>query len=559
MNPKGNTSIGLDISGNLISVLQLEKHGKEIRVLSARSMFIPPDLPSKEERDAALREGISRMLEGMELRKTVLVTGLGGQVAFVRKMKLPPVPKGKIKQIVSYEVQQQIPFPLKEVVWDYHLSTILKKKTTSVEVTMAAVKGEMVENLVEQVRQGGGKEPDVVDISVISLHNALIYNEFLAPDTTSIVVSVGWNFTDIIIEEGNTLAFTRSIPIGERNMLREIMKEKGEGYNEAMQVLFSGEDKAVESVWQDLFTEIKRTMNYYLSQVEKVASFDEIVVHGRISSSPQFLKFLSSYFPGNIRSVDPWGKVSRPAGVDDGYYGITLGLALRPLVDLSLEVNLLPPRVVRKKVMERKKPYFYLSGILIPLVAATLSAFSYQDYTITQLKLERVEKAVKSFEPYIPKIKELYAKRREIEGKIKEVESILSRKTFWSDFLREISLLTPSDIYITKIERGEASETTRPERRSQVVEYGAVMVEPTGPAEGYEGRRRRRREPVAKREIKQGDSFLISGKTKSFPRVDEYISRLQDSPLLEQVTLVNVAREGEEVAFLLQVKVKGKE
>ncbi|MCD6219326.1 pilus assembly protein PilM, partial [Candidatus Calescamantes bacterium] len=122
MNPKGNIGIGLDISGNLISLLHLEKHGKEVRVVTARSIFIPPDIPSKEERDAALRESISRILEGIELRKAILSAGLGGQVAFVRKMKLPPVPKGKVRQIVSYEVQQQIPFPLKEVVWDYHLS-----------------------------------------------------------------------------------------------------------------------------------------------------------------------------------------------------------------------------------------------------------------------------------------------------------------------------------------------------------------------------------------------------------------------------------------------------
>ena len=549
MNPKGNIGIGLDISGNLVSVLHLEKHGKEVRVVTARSVFITPDISSKEERDAALRESISRILEGIELRKAILSAGLGGQVAFVRKMKLPPVPKGKVRQIVSYEVQQQIPFPLKEVVWDYHLSgTLKKKKATSVEVTMAAVKEEMVENMVEQVRQGVGKEPDVVDISVISLHNALVYNEILSSENTQIVVSVGWNFTDILIEEGNTLAFTRSIPIGERNMLREIMKERGEGYNEAMEVLFSGESKVVETVWQDLFTEIKRTMNYYLSQVEKVSSFDEIMVHGRISYCSQFLQFLSSYFSGNIRRVDPWVKIAKPEGVDDGHYGIALGLALRPLMDLPLEVNLLPMRVVRKKTLEKKKPYFYLSGILIPFVAATFSAFSYQDYTIAKLKLDRVEKVVKSFEPYIPEIKKLSAKRKEIEGKLREIENILSRKTFWSDFLREVSLLTPSDIYIKEIKRGEVTEkrTTRREFPG-VEEFGRVVVEP--------GILRKEKREV-KRETKKGNTFLLSGKTKSFPRVDEYISRLQDSPLIEKVVLVNVEREKEEVAFLLQLTVK---
>ena len=555
MKLKGNKSIGLDASGNLVTLLYLEKHGKEIKVINASSLLIPPNLPSKEERDAATRETIGRLFENVDVKKAIFTAGLGGQVAFVRKLKLPPVPKGKIRQIVSYEVQQQIPFPLKEVVWDYHLSPSEKKKTASLEVTMAAVKGEMVENLVERIKEGTGKEPDAIDVSTIALHNIASFNNLLEEGTTKIIISINWNFTDILIEEGENLAFTRSIPIGEKSMIMEIMKKRGIEYEDAEKMAFSEEVDSVKSIWQNLFTEIKRTMNYYLSQVEKVSSFKKVIVHGRLSHNSHFLEFLSSSFRGEISTLDPWVKISKPSGVENGYYGISLGLALRPFIDLPLEVNLLPPKIIRKKILDKKKPYFILSGILIPFVGATFSAFSYQDYTINRLKLERVEKAVKSFDPYIPKITELSKKRGEIERKLKEIEGILSKKTFWSDFLREISILTPSDIYITEIKRGKASEKKKQERAIPGEKYGRVMtmpMEPTMPTVP------RRREKMVRIERKKGNSFLISGKTKSFPRVDEYISRLQSSPLFEKVTLINVEREEEKVGFLLQINIKKK-
>ena len=455
MNPKGNKGIGIDLSGHILNLVVVEKRGKEVTLTHYRSVALPPDIPSREERNAALRDGLMRLAQGIDLRKGILVIGLGGQSAFVRKMKLPPVPPNRLKQIVIYEVQQQIPFPLKEVVWDYYIPPVGKKESQAMEVVMAAIKSEMVENYVEQVRLALGKDPDIVEVSVLSLHNSLVYNEILEEDLVSLVISVGWNSTDILIEEGRNLAFSRSLPLGERNMLRAIMNSRGVDYSEARDILLKESPPEARGVWEDLVTEIKRTMNYYLSQVERVTSFDEILVQGWISQHPEFMGFLSSRFSSSVRGVDPWRKISRPPGLTNGYFSATLGLALRPVSEVSLEINLLPPPVVKKKIMERKKPYFILSGILIPFVGATFSAFSYQDYTITRLKLERVKKVVESFQPYIPKIKELSKKRREIEGKLHQVYSILSRKTFWSDLFMEISRLTPSDTYIVSFRRGE--------------------------------------------------------------------------------------------------------
>ena len=40
---------------------------------------------------------------------------------FSKFVKLPPVDAGKVTQIIQYEAQQNVPFPLAEVVWDYQI------------------------------------------------------------------------------------------------------------------------------------------------------------------------------------------------------------------------------------------------------------------------------------------------------------------------------------------------------------------------------------------------------------------------------------------------------
>src|SRR5437867_6883995 len=40
---------------------------------------------------------------------------------FSKFVKLPPVDTSKVTQIIQYEAQQNVPFPLEEVVWDYQI------------------------------------------------------------------------------------------------------------------------------------------------------------------------------------------------------------------------------------------------------------------------------------------------------------------------------------------------------------------------------------------------------------------------------------------------------
>jgi len=52
--------------------------------------------------------------------KNVNVCAPGFHV-FSKFVKLPPVDSSKVDQIIQYEAQQNVPFPLAEVVWDYQI------------------------------------------------------------------------------------------------------------------------------------------------------------------------------------------------------------------------------------------------------------------------------------------------------------------------------------------------------------------------------------------------------------------------------------------------------
>src|SRR3954453_3430365 len=64
---------------------------------------------------------------------------------FSKFVKLPPVDTSKVTQIIQYEAQQNVPFPLEEVVWDYQI--LGAAPSGELEVFLVAIKADIVEAL----------------------------------------------------------------------------------------------------------------------------------------------------------------------------------------------------------------------------------------------------------------------------------------------------------------------------------------------------------------------------------------------------------------------------
>src|ERR1035438_8352490 len=96
-------------------------------------------------REAAILKALQEMLAEKGIKARSVNVCAPGFHVFSKFVKLPPVDAGKVTQIIQYEAQQNVPFPLEDVVWDYQ---ILGSTTGGeLEVLLVAIKADIVEGL----------------------------------------------------------------------------------------------------------------------------------------------------------------------------------------------------------------------------------------------------------------------------------------------------------------------------------------------------------------------------------------------------------------------------
>ena len=582
--PKGKikTGLGIELTGDRINLVKLTKTQERIVLTAAKSVKLP--VGKKEDDKKLLFGNIVKTFEGVASSHDALSLGVGGHTSFVRKVKLPPVSHSKLKQVVSFEVQQQVPFSLNEVIWDYQVISPISKVPGPVIVLIAAIKQSFVEDLLKILQGSVNRVPDVVDTSSLALHNCLIFNDLLPKEKVGILVNLGFNYTDVSIENKGEMAFTRAVPIGRKNILKKIAQLKGVDTEKAQEILEKEDVSSVTlSIWEDLVAEIKRTTNYYLSQVEKVTHFQYIYISGEFPKDANLIELLKNSFRVEVKEIDPFNKIIyKPDQLTDdaGNFCVSTGLALRALEHFPVEVNLLPSQILNKRKLSNKKLYFISSLAVLFLIGGIILVLGMRSYNLINKKINMIEPVLRDYKPYVSRVEELKNKRQSITNKLKNMEAILQQKSQLSVLLLEISRLTPTSIYITEISNGtfgsamEGGTEIRGIGAGRGISRGksAPSGYPTPSAQsGYPtpntpsryssmNRDTSSRRPgmqsqtVETTQTVLANTIFLSGITASYPTVDEYINQLETSPLFKNVELISVtsALEGREKSRSVQ-------
>src|ERR1700684_2945439 len=104
-------------------------------------------------REAAILKGLQELLSEKSYGSRQVNVCAPGFHVFSKFVKLPPVDTSKVTQIIRYEAQQNVPFPLVEVVCDYQI--LGSSATSELEVLLVAIKSEIVDGLF-RVAEGAG-------------------------------------------------------------------------------------------------------------------------------------------------------------------------------------------------------------------------------------------------------------------------------------------------------------------------------------------------------------------------------------------------------------------
>ena len=427
---------------------------------------------------------------------------ISGQSVFTRFVKLPPMGDGKVDQIVEFEAQQNVPFPISEVIWDYQLFT--DAATGDTEVALVAMKADML-NQVNQLVEDAGFSVASVDVAPMALLNAFRHNY---PDVTEpcMLIDIGARTSNLVFSEQGRI-FARSLPIGgaaittavskEFQVPFEVAEEKkcrdgfvalGGAYAEHSDPNMAALGRVARSSMTRLHAEIVRTINYYRSTLGGNQPRLAFLCGGG-SAMPYTKEFFEEklnipvdYFNA-LRNVAVSERVAEQAGAVSYRLGELVGLALRAAGKCPVEIDLEPDTVALRREVAQRKPLWLTAAAC--LLAGSAALFAYGKFAEDKAlaKKNDVSGQAAELRQLDAKIKGAFATGEEVQKKRAPILRALEERRTWPNILNRLNGYFASDvIWITDVEPMKGEESPVP----SMVGTSTAARTTAAPAEGGE-------------------------------------------------------------------------
>lgn len=359
---------GIDVGQFALRGIKLRLQDATAEVLAFDVVEYPQILSQPEiNADQLLAEAAEKFVSRNDLTGCDVVLGVPGQQTFTRFTKLPPVEPKKINSIVTYEAQQQIPFEIDEVIWDYQV--FATPDSPEVEVGIFAIRRDLVRKYLS-VFVDKGIEPVLVQASPLGLYNYLAFDN-MPEDGAVVILDVGAQNTDLVVarKEG---AWTRNIPLGGNNFTEALVKSFKLSFGKAEALKRTAASsryarqifQAMRPVFADLVAEIQRSLGYYNSTHRDV-QMTKVIGMGNAFRLPGLQKYLQQNLQMEVDKLSNFNKLTFASGVNPTVFneylmsmGVAYGLAIQGTGAGQINSNLLPPEIARTMVWRRKTPWF---------------------------------------------------------------------------------------------------------------------------------------------------------------------------------------------------------
>jgi type IV pilus assembly protein PilM len=459
---KSNRLIALDIGASKVVVAEFNVARAGMpELLSYGIGALEAEGSVEADLSAYIVAAIRDIMRTKGIRPAPVYMTISGQTVFPRFVKLPAVSRDKLLPIIRYEAEQNVPFPIDEVVWDYQILGAQRAQHDDVNVMLVAVKTENVTRLTDCV-VAAGLEPDVVDVAPMALYNAVRFNH---PDLQgcTMVLDIGARSSSLIFIEED-LVFSRSIPVAGGTITQEIMKELGVQAREAEALkrqhafvafggVYAGPEndtadrvsKIVRNVITRLHAEVNRSINFYRSQ-QGGSPPSLVLLTGGSSAIPHTDTFFREKLKVEVDYLNPFANIpvserisSEDVERDLPLLGEVAGLAIRRSMSCPIEINLLPPALVERKAFRRRQPYFAASAVGLVLVMLCWWSFFLKMKDVWQERTRKLDLQLDIREETDRDLTAALRSQQQSQAKHDDVVSIVRQRSRWIDWLQGLN------------------------------------------------------------------------------------------------------------------------
>jgi type IV pilus assembly protein PilM len=440
-----------------------------------REMSLDPETGQRRDAGGALEEGaavLREMMRDMQMHRRAVNYALPAQSVFARFVKLPPLGQEKLDKIISFEAQQNVPFPLDEVVWDYQL--VGGGLGEQIQVILVAIKVDLLEQINAAV-EGTGLQTSIVDIAPMALYNAFRYS-YSGVGDCSLLLDIGARTTNILFIEPGKF-FLRSIPLGGSAITTAIAREFNESFAAAENrkkqdgfVSLGGAyaepsdpnvgrvSKIARSTMTRLHAELMRSITHYRAQQQGNRPA-RIFLCGGAAGMPYMREFFHEKFQVPIEFFNPLQNVTvaESAPTQDvarsaHLFSELVGLALRSITACPMELNLRPANVVRRHDLEKRRLFFIAAAAFILLALLGWSAYYTRAAQMARQTAEAIRQRNDTMRVSETQLDKLKKQVTALDNTATPLITAVNDRNFWPQIQEDLnSRLPESDIWITEL------------------------------------------------------------------------------------------------------------
>ena len=422
-------------------------------------------------REAVILKALQETLAEKGIKgKNVNVCAPGFHV-FSKFVKLPPVDATKVTQIIQYEAQQNVPFPLAEVVWDYQI--LGSAPSGELEVLLIAIKSDVVEGLFRVAAQAK-LQLNLCDASPAALCNAFRYN-YGDLEECAMLLDIGAKSSSLLFFEKGKV-FSRSINLGANAITQDFAAEAKLKFDEAEKIKIAegfvslgGAYEEPENPHQAAISKIARqfmtklhiqvnsTLQFYRGQ-QGGAAPQRLFLSGGASIMPYTAQFFAEklnipveYFnPLRNLRIDPAVNLEELARVAHSL-GEVVGLGLRNLAHCPVELNLMPESTLRWQAFNQRKPYFIATVFSLVLVAFAVGFLFEKLAQLKRSEISALEPKVQQIQSKNDSFRRVYSRLQAAQKDADQVASWLEQRYYWGDALAQLrEVLIRSEVEVSK-------------------------------------------------------------------------------------------------------------
>lgn len=409
-----------------------------------------------------------------ELAATLKMMKVSGKATIIapsmllltKTIKTPHVDKARQAEVVMFEAQKNIPYPIDQMSLDYE---VVSDDGVETEIFLASMKSTVADELCAALAQAK-IVPEAIEASPILDYNAWKY---CGLESDVIILNVGSRFTNMMIVRDDGV-FVRSIPVGGNSLTQSVADSLGRDFQTAEELKlkffanaseFSSSHGAehftngANSVMRRIGIEIKRSIVNY-KRSSRVESPTKIYLCGRGSLIPGFAEFLAEDQKMSVEYFDALSNVAVGPKVDQqlvssnsAQFSEIIGEAARMVVPNLLGVNLLPKHIVDEIAFAKTRP-------LMLLGAAVLFAATIPPMMMFTKSIQTEDKAERKFQSMMLPISDRAEEFKQngkiadsLEAKINGLEGLARSKSNWINLFIDIEkrLMEQKDVWLDNL------------------------------------------------------------------------------------------------------------